>query len=282
VVCAATARTASALQFKSLVNFDGTNGYYPSGTLVQGVDGNFYGTTEFGGANIPRIGNLFKVTPDGKLTTVYNFCSKLSCADGSYPYAGLALGPDGNLYGTTAGGGTSGNCFVGCGTVFTITRAGVLTTLSSFENSNDGSAPYSALTQGTDGDFYGTTLEGGANGDGTVYKLTPTGAFTTLYSFCPASVCPDGSSPFGGLIHGTDGNLYGTADGGGLSSIFCNDNGCGTVFTITLQGTLTTLHEFVGPEGNNPAAPLIQATNGIFYGTAAGGGFEWPLRFGYL
>jgi uncharacterized repeat protein (TIGR03803 family) len=320
LICAVMGLASSAQTFKSLTTFDETTGYNPPQGLVQGLDGNFYGTTEYGG--LDEGGTIFKVTPGGNLTVLYNFCSLLSCTDGSFPNAGLVLGTDGDFYGTTTTGGTSGNCngYTGCGTVFKITRAGVLTTLCSFENSNDGSTPYAALTQGTDGNFYGTTqyggskgtgtifkitpggslttlhafdgadgklpgalvqasdgnfygttAEGGANSEGTVYKLTPTGTFTTLYSFCQVSGCPDGYYPEARLVQETDGNLYGTTFDGALSNYYCA-SGCGTVFRITLQGILTTLHEFAGPEGTNPAAPLIQATDGNFYGTAAAGG----------
>ena len=93
----------SAPVFTSLVNFNGTNGSYPIGALVQGTDGNLYGATSFGGSTFN--GNLFKLTPDGTLTTLYNFCSEANCTDGVVPPGGLVLGTDGNFYGTTAAGG---------------------------------------------------------------------------------------------------------------------------------------------------------------------------------
>jgi uncharacterized repeat protein (TIGR03803 family) len=145
-----------------------TDGANPWAGLVQGTDGNFYGTTEYGGSN--GDGVVFKITPQGTLSTLYNFCSQGGCADGSEPLAGLVQASDGNFYGTTYAGGASSNCSGGCGTIFKITPNGTLTTLHSFSGS-DGAAPYGALVHATDGNFYGTTWGGGANGEGTVFRL---------------------------------------------------------------------------------------------------------------
>jgi len=120
-----------------------------------------------------------------------------------------------------------------------------------------------ALIQATDGNFYGTTFQGGAYGQGTVFKVTPNGELTTLYSFCAQAGCPDGAGPNAGLVQASDGNFYGTSGGGSGKS--------GTIFKITPEGTLTTLHSFNGADGSSPG-PLIQATNGNFYGTTYGGG----------
>jgi len=181
------------------------------------------------------------------------------------------------LYGTTVYGGTSSACSIfanGCGTVFKITPGGTLTTLHSFDNT-DGAAPFAALVQAIDGDFYGTTYGGGPDEDGTVFRITPSGTLTTLHSFCSQSGCPDGDNPYAGLVQATGGDLYGTTVYGGTSSacsIFAN--GCGTVFKITAGGTLTTLHLFAcfPTDGALPYAGLLQATNGNFYGTTYGGG----------
>ena len=257
-------------------------------TLIQATDGNLYGTARNGGANTNSMecpngcGTVFRMTPGGKVTTLYNFCETLSngvCADGSSPDAALAEATDGNLYGTTAYGGSAA-CYDGCGTVFRITRSGVLTTLYTFcaqPNCTDGNAPgVGALLQATDGNLYGTTTIGGTNpgncgggeGCGTVYRISPGGGFTSLYSFCPQSGCPDGEIPVAGLIQATDGQLYGTTDDGGSSGCFM---GCGTIFKITLGGQLTTLHTFDSADGEVPHA-LVEGNDRNFYGTTGGGG----------
>jgi uncharacterized repeat protein (TIGR03803 family) len=309
----------------TLHGFDGTDGDIPSAALVRGTDGNFYGTTEQGGANAG--GTVFKITAAGALTTLYSFCAQANCADGSYPYATLVQGTDGNFYGITGYGGTgqgSTTCATsipsGCGTVFKMTAKGALTTLHSFcvqtncpdganpigglvqgtdgnfygttgggagtvfkittagklttlhrftlTNPAGGFAPYAALVQGPDGDFYGTTLKGGADGDGTVFKITAGGTLTTLQSFCTGPGCTSGDAP-SGLVLGTDGNFYGTTEYGGA-------NGDGTVFTITAGGALTTLYSFCAQancaDGYNPRADLVQGTDGNFYGDTSLGG----------
>src|SRR5438105_4750392 len=150
LLCVVIPRAGQAQTLTTLANFSGTNGANPYfAPLVQGRDGNLYGTTSAGGAH--RKGTVFKVTPAGTLTTLYSFCAKSQCADGSTPFAGLLLGTDGNFYGTTEAGGADGE-----GSVFKITPRGRLTTLHSF-NINDGSNPYAALSQATDGNFYQAT-----------------------------------------------------------------------------------------------------------------------------
>jgi uncharacterized repeat protein (TIGR03803 family) len=248
-----------------------TDGFEPVAGLVQATDGNLYGTTEYGGANNNNGGTVFKITPSGTLTTLYNFCSQggTACTDGAHPYAGLVQATDGNFYGTTGIGGTNNN-----GTVFKITPSGTLTTLHRFcsqSGCTDGYDPQGAFVQGTDGNLYGITAGGGANDNGMVFKITPSGTLTTLYSFCSQSGCTDGANPFAGLVQATDGNFYGTTLGGGASTN-CRGNPCGTVFKITPSGSLTTLHSFERTDGRIPSAPLVQDTNGNFYGTTAGGG----------
>jgi uncharacterized repeat protein (TIGR03803 family) len=159
----------------TLHSFDGTDGANPAGVLVQASDGNLYGTTQTLGGN-GNGGTIFRITPSGKLTTIYNFCAQTGCADGSDPIAGLIQATDGNFYGTTDYGGTSGACVLGCGTVYKITPSGTLTTLHSFD-STDGAHPYAALVQYTSGKFYGTTYGAGASlactgGCGTVFSLS--------------------------------------------------------------------------------------------------------------
>ncbi|MGC1370849.1 MAG: choice-of-anchor tandem repeat GloVer-containing protein [Candidatus Sulfotelmatobacter sp.] len=143
-------------------------------------------------------------------------------------------------------------------------QAQTLITLHSFARPQ-GTLPRAGLILATDGNLYGTTYQGGANDEGAVFKITPSGGLTTLYSFCSQSSCADGSSPYAGLIQATDGNFYGTTYAGGAGNE-------GTIFKITLRGTLTTLHSFDGADGAYPYAGLIQATDGDFYGTTWGGG----------
>src|SRR5580704_3164655 len=159
----ATAIASPAHSFTTLVNFNGTNGFSPYfESLVQGIDGNLYGTTAYGGAN--GDGTVFKVSETGTLTTLHSFAGYPT--DGQTPYGGLVLATNGNFYGTTTAGGTSG-----FGTVFEITPAGVVTTLHSFDYS-DGEFPIGALIQATNGSLYGTTYGGGSGGNGTVFKIT--------------------------------------------------------------------------------------------------------------
>ena len=295
--------------FATLVTFNGTNGATPVETpLVQGTDGNLYGTTLGGGAY--GNGTVFRITPTGKLTTIYSFCSQTNCADGSEPYGGLVLGTDGNFYGTTSQGGADGIS----GTVFKITPLGILSTLHSFSGA-DGAASRAPMIL-SDGSFYGITQNGGSNGSGTVFKITPKGVFTSLHSFASGEgyyatgplmqasdgnffsttelggangygtifkITPggtfstfysfsstDGSAPAGGLIQASDGDLYGTTYEGGVFNT-C-PNGCGTVFKISLGGILTTIANLEPTGPANPIAALIEATDGNFYGTSYSGG----------
>jgi uncharacterized repeat protein (TIGR03803 family) len=275
VLCVAATITSSAQTLTTITNFDFTNGAYPAASVVQGTDGNLYGTTEYGGSNNgcgggDDCGTVFKITTSGTLTSLYSFCAASHCTDGSVPTSGLVQGTDGNFYGTTIYGGANNS-----GTVFKITPTGTLTTLYSFSCSANGcpngAGPAAGLVQGTDGNFYGTTPGGGAYGGGTVFKISPAGTLSTLYSFCAQNGCPDGDGSIASLVQGTDGNFYGTTYEGGT-------NHGGTVFKITPTGTLTTLYSFcvqgVGScsDGELPAAGLVQATDGNFYGTTQIGG----------
>jgi uncharacterized repeat protein (TIGR03803 family) len=269
LACAA-AVGAGAQTFTTLINFSGTDGSAPFAALVQGTDGNLYGTTENGGAS--GQGTVFRLTPT-TLTTIYSFCAQSGCADGSQPQAALVLGSDGNFYGTTMfGGAISSFCVSGCGTVFKITPAGLLTTLYSFcvvSSCRDGSDPVAGLVQGTDGNFYGTTPTGGTYSQGTVFKITPGGTLTTLYRFCSTPPCTDGSAPLTALIQATNGVFYGTTSAGGLTNN-------GDVFAITSTGALTVIHSFDVSDGQDPASPLLQAVNGSLYGMTEDGGTSSP------
>ena len=276
LLCVATAIGLSAQTFTRLHRFDGTDGSSPYAGLVQATGGNLYGTTETGGAN-NYYGTVFKITPSGTLTTLYSFCSQSGCADGANPYAGVVQDTNGNFYGTTGGGGVTS----GGGTVFKITPSGTLTTLYSFcseSDCTDGADP-AGLVQATDGNFYGTTSGGGVNGTdcgsggcGTVFKITPSGTLTTLYSFCPQGrVCEDGRAPVG-LVQDTNGMFYGTtAIGAHISD--CRSVGCGTIFSLSVglgpfvktQPASARVGGFVEILGTN----LTGATSVSFNGTPA-------------
>jgi uncharacterized repeat protein (TIGR03803 family) len=268
----------------TLHEFGGTasDGWWPSGALLQTPDGTLYGTTSFGGTH--DSGTVYRITPAGDYAVLYSFGG--STADGITPTGGLILGRDGDLYGTTAAGGA--NACIGqahfCGTAYKITTAGVETVLYTFGATvSDGWQP-AGLVQASDGNFYGTTNVGGTNSCagydnlcGTVFKLTPAGVETVLYSF--GASLDDASAPQGPLIEGPDGNFYGTtASGGGYlssSSPSCfSFTGCGTVFRITPAGVETVLYTFAAnvDDGSGPTPFLKLARDGNFYGTTYTGG----------
>jgi uncharacterized repeat protein (TIGR03803 family) len=277
--CATTAIPSPAQTLTTLYSFcpggpPCTDGSAPIAALAQATDGNFYGTTSEG-----PYGTVFKITPNGSLITLYSFCSQPNCADGAQPYAGLVQATDGNFYGTTFVGGVDQS---GAGTIFRITPSGALTTVYTFcphfQGCPDGANPEGTLVQATDGNLYGTTEMGGtgrscSGGCGVVFKITLSGALTTLYSFNGT----DGARPYAGLVQATDGNLYGTTYEGGGTNNDCM-NGCGTVFKITPSGTFTTLHSFNFSDGYLPDGGLIQATDGNIYGVTAKAGLMVMAR----
>jgi uncharacterized repeat protein (TIGR03803 family) len=235
-----------------LASFADATGSGPQAALTLGNDGLFYGTTTGGGTN-GGFGTVFKVTTNGLLTTLATFAS----ANGADPQAALILGSDGSLYGTTVNGGTNG----GYGTVFKVMTNGLLTSLVSFDNTN-GANPYAGLTPDSDGNFYGTTVNGGTNGGyGTVFKVTTNGLLTSLTSFANSN----GAYPYATLTTGSDGNFYGAAYSGG-------QNGLGTVFRVTTNGMLTSLASFSNSNGANPQSGWLLAGDGNLYGAAAAGG----------
>src|ERR1022692_443526 len=270
VLCATTAISlpAQIATLTTLYRFVCYQNVCPDGAgskagLVQTTNGGLYGTTYGGGAN--GYGTVFRITPGGTLTTLYSFCSHSGCTDGADSFARLVQATNGDLYGTTYNGQG-----IDYGTVFKITPSGTLTTLHSFcsqTNCADGSGPVAELGQAANGSLYGTTAYGGAGGSaGTIFKITPSGTLTTLYSFCSQPYCRDGENPVVGLVQAANGDFYGTTPNGGA-------NGHGTVFKITPAGTLTTLHSFkASTDGAVPSGGLVQAANGDFYGTAVGVG----------
>ena len=251
-------------------------GGYPNSVLVEGADGNFYGTTiggvatGIGGAGLPPaavgFGSIFKISFNGNLKTLYLFTDG---NDGAYP-SGLIQGSDGCFYGTTQAGGANN-----AGTVFKMTSNGVLATLYSFTGGDDGFQPSAALVQANDGNLYGTTTFGGTNdvlndGDGTIFKITTNGILTTLFSF--GSV--NGTLPNTSLIQGSDGFLYGTTPSGGTTYTGSQASGFGTIFRISTNGTFATLVSLNSTNGN-PTSALVQGNNGNFYGVTGTGAYGY-------
>ncbi len=241
-----------------------TDGAQPYSGMIQDTNGIYYGTTWAGGAN--NAGIVYSITQKGVLTVLYNFCSLANCADGEKPAGGLVQGSNGVLYGTTSGGGKNG-----AGTIFEINTAGKFKTVYNFcslANCADGSTPYATLIQANNGTFYGTTTQGGANSQGTIFELWITGKFASFYSFCSQAACADGAVPYAGVIQALDGNLYGTTTSGGTQN-------AGAVYKITTTGTFNTIYSFCSvscADGETPYAGVIQGTDGNLYGTTYAGG----------
>jgi uncharacterized repeat protein (TIGR03803 family) len=245
-------RIGSTGGLTTLFSFGDTNGNQPQGQLIQATDGRLYGTTEFGGTNGDN-GTVFRLSLSGQFTLLYSFKG----TNGSRPQGGLIQASDGQFYGTTAAGGVGSDS----GTIFRINSNGVFTLLYTFpSNGRNGTSPLGSLFQHTDGNLYGTTSLGGASGDnGTVFRITLAGSFSSLASFNGGN----GSGPAAGLVRGSDGNFYGTTQFGGAT-----DNG--TFFRVTPSGALTSLASFAGTNGNFPLAPLLASSDGFLYGTTSG------------
>ncbi len=265
LILAAATVAAPAQTFTTLASFDGTDGSDPEyASLVQGRDGNFYGTLYIGCTD----GNAciaYKITPAGKLTTL---CDTTNCAGLIQAYGGLVLATNGNFYGTTAQGGANT-----WGTVYKMTPAGVTNIIYSFcalSNCADGLFPLFGVIQASNGNLYGTTPSAAVVGSqGTIFQLTLGGKLTTLHTFNGS----DGSSPSGPLLQASNGTFYGETGSGGAF-------GQGTIFAITAQGKFRTLHSFNGVDGTSPSLGLIQATDGNFYGTTQRGGANGGCSFG--
>ena len=193
------------------VDFNYTNGNDPN-LPVQATDGNFYGSAFSGGSK--GIGVVYRTTAAGVITVLHNFTGYPT--DGTSPLGALVQGNDGSFYGVTYQGGTSN-----LGMAFKITSTGTLTILHNFVGApNDAAYPRSGLTLGSDGNLYGTTLNGGKANGGTIYKLTPAGVFTILYNFCSLTGCTDGFSPVIPLLQHTNGEFYGSTSGNSLGGSY--------------------------------------------------------------
>jgi uncharacterized repeat protein (TIGR03803 family) len=268
VLWATTAVTLPAQTFESLKSFDNTDAALPWATLVQGNDGNFYGTTQNGGNTACTLGcgTIFEITSIGKVTT-FNFDG----TNGSQPFAGLVQAANGDFYGVT----TTGGAF-DLGTVFKFTPKGGLTTLYSF-SANTGYGPQGGLVLARDGNFYGTASSGGPAagqcdpGCGTIFKITPKGKYTTLHNF---NGIPDGGNPLATMLQAPNGKLYGTASDLG------NAGSYGTVFTITTEGEFNVVHQFNDTDGAYPFGGLILGADGNFYGQTDLGGASAYGAFG--
>jgi uncharacterized repeat protein (TIGR03803 family) len=288
LLCGPTVVAGATDPFKTLFQFNGSNGGSPTGTLVADSNGNLYGTTNQGGSH--NDGIVFELTPTAqgqwKETILYSFAGG---SDGVYPWAGVIFDRKGNLYGTTLLGGGSKNCVSGCGMVFQLTKGtgGAWTEhiLYAFSGKSDGSEP-SGLAMDAQGNLYGTTADGGLQnctvGCGSIFKLTPStsGAWkkTVLHLFAGGGA--DGANPNAALVFDPQGNLYGTTTGGGNTG--CASPGCGTVFELKPAAGGRWSYEVIyffgaAPDGFGPWGALVFDKQGNLFGaTGAGGGTSCP------
>ncbi len=248
-----------------IYTFSGTDGYEPNGGLVLDKSGNIYGTTY---KSTKGAGTVFKVTPGGSYTLLHPFGS--GKGDGMLPTSGLLMDKKGNIYGTASAGGQAGlygpgiKCVSGCGVVYEITAAGAEKILYTFKGAiGDGAAPFGALIQDNAGNLYGTTYAGGEYGYGTIFKLTPSGQESVLYSFIGQ---PDAGNPVGRLLMDAKGNIFGTTSFGGTY-------GYGAVFELSASGKESILYSFTGgDDGSSPFDGLVMDAAGNLYGTTEIGG----------
>jgi uncharacterized repeat protein (TIGR03803 family) len=232
------------------------DGWVPYAGLVRDAAGNLYGVTLNGGTY--NSGTVFKIDKNGKESVLYSFNG-----DGqgpNSPWGGVIRDAAGNLYGTTANGGTSFG-----GVVFKLETTGALTVLHNFDTqTQDGYFPAGNLVRDAAGNLYGTTEFGGTSGSGTVFKVNASGNETVLHNFAGGTA--DGGLPFlSGLLRDAKGNLYGVTDEGGAFSF-------GTVYKLDPAGKETILHSFNGKDGKIPYGTLIMDHAGNLYGTTNGGG----------
>ena len=259
----------------------GPDGFSPAGPLIQDPQGNLYGVTGAGGA--AGYGTVFKLAPNGSKTILHSFTGH---PDGTYPNGGMVRDAAGNLYGTTNQGGPDPSCgfwATGCGIVFKVTPSGEESIFYSFDNRNateDGYQPLGNLIRDAAGNIYGTTDDGGSVGlYGTVYKITPQGKETVLYSFTGDH---DGENPFAGVVLDAAGNIYGTTQEGGNGPCYNGFfyGGCGTVFKLTASGVESVLLQFNVANGESPYGSLLLDSKGNLWGTAAGGGSKECSQYG--
>jgi uncharacterized repeat protein (TIGR03803 family) len=256
-----------ASAYHAIYRFQGhSDGAYPQD--ITGDDqGNLYGTTVFGGDKKCQCGTIYRLSPSGEETVLHRFTGD----DGASPDGTLVWGPNGNLYGTTYQGGNNANaCTFGCGTIYSVTPDGILTTLYKFRGKADGSGPAASLYVDALGNLFGTATNNGNPhcSCGTLFKLAPDGTFSVLHAFKGGDV--EGTYPQGTLVADADGDLFGTTYSGGGGP--CFSFGCGTVFELTTDGVLHTLHAFNGTDGQGPAGTIVRDAAGNIYGVAQGDG----------
>lgn len=244
-------KLSSKGKYKVLHDFASNDGSFLRGDLIRDKLGNLYGTALFGGVN--GDGTVYKYGFDGSFTVLHAF----NGADGEFPEHGVVSDKEGNLYGVTAFGGDNDN-----GSVYKLAPDGTLTTLYSFTGGDDGGFLYGGLDIDADGNLYGSTVDGGANASGTVFKLTQGGTLTTLYNFTGGT---DGGGPEGDMLL-VGKKLYSTATEGGSPS--CQ---CGGVYEVNTKGKAKMLHAFTGADGSGYSAGLTQ-DSGLLYGMTASGG----------
>ncbi len=257
--------------------FNGIDGSGPS-TVIQATDGNFYATTAGAGEGDGSVGNLVRITPTEEISSIYSFCSQPHCADGEVPETPPILGSDGNLYGVTAGGGSDLDNGGGWGTVYKMTLDGQLTTLYTFCTVSpclDGAVPV-GIMQAADGNLYGVTSYAGSESNaGTLFKISTTGEFSIVHSFCSLANCADGSAPGSAPIQDIDGSLIGATRWGG-------SHGGGVVYSLSPLGTFNVVHTFFCanspcPRGYAPNG-VVQDAAGNLFGTTLFGGSAGDLQ----
>ncbi|MEO5754519.1 MAG: choice-of-anchor tandem repeat GloVer-containing protein, partial [Chthoniobacterales bacterium] len=245
----------------------GTDGKIPQGNLIMDAQSTLYGVTSDGGGSslcFSGCGTLYKFE-QGVESVLYAFAGG---TDGFFPIGGLYRDAGGSLYGATNGGGASG-----LGTIFELATDGTKTILHSFAGgAEDGSSPNGDLIADAEGNLYGTTAFGGSGDFGTVFKITPGGQESIVYSFA-GGAAHDGAYPSAGLIVDEEGNFYGTTSGGGRVANICGRSGCGTVYKITPAGQESVLYLFQGADGGSkPNGTLLRDAQGTLYSTTARGG----------
>jgi uncharacterized repeat protein (TIGR03803 family) len=282
---AGVTRKKPSLPLQTLYSFTGgADGANPYAAVIEDAQGNLYGTTMNGGAGVGAagFGVVFEVSPTGSETVLYTFTGG---ADGGEPSSGLLMDSKGNLYGTTQGGGISGEYCESsgpCGVVFKLSPPAVQgnpwteTVLHTFTGNADGGNPFAGLIADSSGNLYGTTRMGGSQHlTGVVFKISTAGQETVLYNFCLLTSCDDGANPEAGLIRDSKGNLYGTTENGGIADSL-GDPGAGTIFKLTPTNQESVLYGYSiahsAITGSYLTAGVIEDSSGNLYGTTSQGG----------